>query len=178
MKLFYVRHGKTQGNADKIYIGQTESPLLEEGIEAAKIVGKQIENSNEHIDAIYTSRLGRQLVTAKIIATEINYPVENIIITDLLLERAGGNFEGRPRTEFFAASEAEQAAAGAESLKDLSKRALAIVDLAKAEHHNGKVLFVGSATIGEMIRAMVKYNDYTKMFDDEPMPNSELIQLI
>lgn len=178
MKLFYVRHGKTQGNADKNYIGRTESPLLPEGIEAAKNVADHILESGEHIDAIYTSNLGRQLETAKIIATGIEYPEDKIIITDLLLERAGGTFEGKPQADFFALTEAEQIAGGAESFKDLSDRAEAIIEQVKAAHPDGTVLLVGSAAIGEMIRAMIKYGDYTRMFDDGPMPNSELIQLI
>ena len=178
MKLFYVRHGKTKGNADKNYIGRTESPLLPEGIEGAKAVGEQILASGEHVDAIYTSRLARQLETAKIIASEIGYSESKIIVTDLLLERAGGSYEGKPQADFFATSEAEQVAAGAESFKDLSSRAVAVVERAKAEYPDGTVLFVGSAAIGEMIRAMIKYSDHTKMFDDGPMPNSELIQLI
>lgn len=178
MKLFYVRHGKTQGNANKYYIGRTESPLLPEGIEDAKAVGEQILATGKHIDAIYTSKLKRQFDTAKLIATEIDFPEDKIIITDLLLERAGGAFEGKPQADFFAASEAEQVAAGAESFKDLSNRAGAMVDRARAEYPDGTVLFVGSAAIGEMMRAMIKYNDYTKMFDDGPLPNCELVQFI
>lgn len=178
MKLFYVRHGKTKGNAEKIYIGRTESRLLPEGIEGAQAVGMQIVTSGEHIDAIYTSKLERQLETAKAIAGRIGYPEDKIIITNLLLERAGGTFEGKPQADFFAASEAEQIAAGAESFKDLSNRAVAMVDRARVEYPNGTVLLVGSAAIGEMMRAMIKYGDYTKMFDDGPMPNSELVQLI
>jgi broad specificity phosphatase PhoE len=178
MKLLYVRHGKTKGNAEKNYIGRTESPLLEEAKEAAKAVGREILATGERVDAIYTSRLERQFETAKDIAEEIDYPVEDIILTDLLLERAGGNFEGKPQADFFAASEPEQVAAGAESFKELSERAVAIVDRAKTEYPDGTVLFVGSAAIGEMIRAMIKYDDHTKMFEDGPMPNSELVRLI
>lgn len=178
MKLLYVRHGKTQGNADKNYIGRTESPLLPEGIEGAEAVGGQLVASGEQIDAIYTSKLERQYDTAKIIASEIEYPEDKIIITDLLLERAGGAYEGKPQAEFFALSETAQVAAGAESFKDLSSRAVAMIDRAQSDYPDGTVLLVGSAAIGEMIRAMIKYNDYTKMFDDGPMPNSELVQLL
>lgn len=178
MKLFYVRHGKTQGNADKNYIGRTESPLLDESKEAAKAVGRQILEQGERIDAIYTSKLERQFETAKDIAEEIRYPVEDIILTDLLLERAGGKFEGKPQAEFFASSEEGQVAAGAESFKALSERAVAIVERAKAEHPDGTVLFIGSAAIGEMIRAMIKYGDHTKMFEDEPIPNTKLVRLL
>lgn len=178
MKLYYVRHGKTKGNADKIYSGRINSPLLREGAEGGRSIGRQLIESGERIDAIYTSSLSRQLDTAKIIAAEISYPEDSIIISDLLLERAGGTFEGKPLAEFFAANEDEQVKAGAESFKDLSNRALSIVERAEAEYPNGTVLFVGSGAIGEMMRAMIKYNDHTKMFDDEPMPNSELIKLI
>lgn len=178
MKLLYVRHGKTQGNASKNYTGQIESPLIPEGIEGGKAIGKQIVASGEHIDAIYTSRLSRQLDTARLIANEIGYPVDKIITTDLLLERGGGTFEGGPQAEFFAATEEEQIIAGAESFKDLANRTVAMVERALAEYPDGTVLFVGSAAIGEMMRAMIKYSDHTKMFDDGPILNSELIQLI
>lgn len=178
MNLYYVRHGKTQGNRDKDYIGRIESPLLPEGIEGGKMVGGQLLMSGEHIDAIYTSKLSRQKDTAKIIAKEIGYPEDRIIVTDLLLERAGGAFEGKSQANFFAASEETQVSAGAESFKDLSIRAVAIVELAASGYPDGTVLFVGSGAIGEMIRAMIKYGDRMKMFDDGPMPNSELVRLI
>lgn len=177
MKLYYVRHGKTKGNADGIYVGRIDSPLLPEGIEGGRSIGRQLIELGEHIDAIYTSNLSRQLDTAKIIAAEIGYPEDKIIISDLLLERAGGTFEGKSQAEFFAANEEEQVNAGAESFRDLSSRAVSMVERAKIEHPNNTVLFVGSAAIGEMMRAMIKYNDHTKMFDDGPMPNSVLIQL-
>lgn len=178
MKLYYVRHGKTQGNIEKRYIGRTESPLLPEGIEGAIKVGKQISSLGLVIDAIYTSSLERQRKTAEIIAKEIDFPISSIITNDLLLERAGGDYEGEPQTDFFALTEDEQIAAGAESFKSLSERAVDMVNIAQSEFPEGTVLFVGSAAIGEMMRAMIKYNDHTKMFDDGPMPNSELIKFI
>lgn len=178
MKLFYVRHGKTQGNLDKTYVGHTESPLLGEGIEAIKKVGQQISAAGQHIDVIFTSHLKRQLDSAKLIAQEISYPFKDIMINDLLRERYGGSFEGKTQAEFFALTEEQQVAAGAESLKELSERATVLLELVRKNYSDKTVLFVGSATIGEMLRAMVKYNDYTKVFDDGPMPNAELIQLI
>jgi 2,3-bisphosphoglycerate-dependent phosphoglycerate mutase len=49
MNLLYVRHGKTQGNAEKIYVGRIESPLLPEGIESGIRVGKQLHDSGEQV---------------------------------------------------------------------------------------------------------------------------------
>lgn len=178
MKLYYIRHGKTEGNVAKNYIGQSESPLIEEGIDGAKSVARDIIKSGEHIDAMYTSRLSRQRDTAHIIASIIGFPLEKITVTDLLLERAAGSFEGKPQSEFFSKSEEEQVAAGAESFKELAERAVELIHLAHTHQADETVLFVGSAAIGEMLRAMIKYGDYTRMFDDGPMPNSSLIQLI
>lgn len=178
MKLLYVRHGKTEGNLARKYIGRTESPLTAEGIAGAERVAEQLIESGEHIDGMYCSSLGRQIDTAKIIASKIGYPAEAIIVNDLLLERAGGKYEGEPLESFFALSEEEQIAGGAESFKDLAARAVAMVNVAEDAYPEGTVLFVGSAAIGEMMRAMIKYGDHTRMFDDGPLPNSEIVQLI
>lgn len=178
MNLYYVRHGKTKGNLEKNYIGRMESPLVEEGIQGAITVGKEIYSLGLHIDAIYTSSLQRQSKTAELIAQEIGYPVDQIIQNDFLLERAGGNYEGNPQSDFFAATEEQQIAGGAESFQDLAHRAVKMVQIAEDACPNGTVLFVGSAAIGEMMRAMIKYSDFTKMLDDGPLPNSELVKFI
>lgn len=177
-KLLYVRHGKTEGNLAGNYIGRTESALIDEGIEGAHRAARQIIESGENIDAIYCASLSRQQDTARIIAEDIGFPIDQIKINDLLLERAGGDFEGKPQKDFFAASEDEQIAAGAESFRALADRAVAMVKLAKENHPNETVLFVGSAAIGEMMRAMIKYQDHTRMFDDGPIPNTELVKFI
>ena len=177
-KLFYVRHGKTVGNLEGNYIGRTESDLVGEGVEGAHKVARQIIESGEHIDAIYCASLTRQRDTATIIAEDIGFSVDQIRVDDLLLERAGGDFEGKPQKDFFAASEEEQIAAGAESFQALADRTVAIVKLVQENHPGETVLFVGSAAIGEMMRAMIKYQDHTRMFDDGPIPNTELIKFI
>lgn len=177
-ELLYVRHGKTKGNEEKLYIGQTESPLTEEGVAGAHRVGQALHDMGKHIDAIYCSHLSRQFDTAKIIAEAIGLPVERIHLNDLLLERSGGKFEGTPQRDFFALSEQEQIEGGAESFADLAQRATAMVAFANEHYPDQTVLFVGSAAIGEMMRAIIKYGDYTRMFDDGPMPNTEVIRLI
>lgn len=177
-KLLYVRHGKTEANLEKNYNGQMESPLVSEGIAGAHRAAQQIIDSEDTVDAIHCSSLGRQVETAKIIAEDIGFPVENIQVNDLLLERAGGSFEGKPQKDFFAASEEDQVAAGAESFQQLADRAVRMVDHVKEMHSGQTVLLVGSAAIGEMMRAMIKYNDHTRMFDDGPLPNTEVVRFL
>lgn len=178
MKLFYVRHGQTQANVEVVYAGHSETPLTNMGIAGAKLAGREILISGEQIDVIYSSNLKRQLETAQLIAKEIDYPVENIVIDDLLLERGGGDFEGKPRAELFAATEQAQVAVGAESLKELSERAVKLLEKLKKQHPEDTILLVGSATIGEMLRAMINHGNYTRVFDDEPLPNTALVRLI
>ena len=36
MKLIFIRHGQTQGNAEGRYLGKTDEPLCPEGIEYIK----------------------------------------------------------------------------------------------------------------------------------------------
>lgn len=176
MKLLYVRHGKTVGNTEGNYIGRSESLLTDQGREQARLAGQSLVETGQTIDAIYTSGLSRAYDTAVIIAREIGFNEEDIVKSDLLLERAGGEYEGKPQSEFFAIDEAAQVALGAESFKALSERALAMVALAELENPNGVVLFVGSAAIGEMMRAMIRHNDQSKMFDDGPLPNAQILQ--
>jgi broad specificity phosphatase PhoE len=95
-----------------------------------------------------------------------------------LPSRAGGDYEGRLQQDFFALSEEEQIKAGAESFASLAGRARAMIEFAQKQYTDQVVLFVGSAAIGEMMRAIIKYNDPARMFDDGPLPNAELVQFL
>lgn len=53
-----------------------------------------------------------------------------------------------------------------------------MVAFAEENHAGQVVLFVGSAAIGEMMRAMIKYQDHARMFDDGPIPNTEVIRFL
>lgn len=66
MNTYYiVRHGKTQWNLLKKTQGKLDSPLTEEGIEAAKILREKIETLS--IDRVYSSDLKRAMHTAEIL---------------------------------------------------------------------------------------------------------------
>jgi len=65
MKLFIVRHGQTESNRLKVYAGQSDEPLEDEGISQAHVVGQQL--SAEKVSAVYASPLRRARQTAEII---------------------------------------------------------------------------------------------------------------
>lgn len=74
--------------------GTTDTPLIEEGRDQAVKAGRQAKELG--IDTIATSPLSRAKETAEIIAKEIGYPINQIHVSKLLLERDFGEAEGHP----------------------------------------------------------------------------------
>lgn len=87
-----VRHGETQANKDKVFMGRLDYELTENGIRQARSVSLQITP-----DYIFSSPLKRALSTAKIIS-EIHSGPE-IQIEESLSERSGGEIEGLKYSE-------------------------------------------------------------------------------
>ncbi len=88
MTVNFIRHGKTAGNLEKRYIGKTDEPLCEAGINELKII------SYPDCDIVVSSPMKRCLQTAKMI-----YPDKNIVTCDDLRECDFGDFEGKNHIE-------------------------------------------------------------------------------
>lgn len=69
-RLFVVRHGQTQFNVEGRIQGWKNSPLTAAGQAQALIVKDWLTRQNVHIQAAYSSDLGRALETAKLITEE------------------------------------------------------------------------------------------------------------
>lgn len=93
-KIYFTRHGLSEMNVAGLRAGSTETPLTDEGRAVAKQAG--ILARDLGIDLIVSSSMGRAVETAEIIATEIDYPLEQILKSDLLVERHFGILEGKP----------------------------------------------------------------------------------
>ena len=89
-----MRHGLSEMNVAGLIAGTTETPLTREGRAQAKQAGQAAKDLG--IDLIVSSPLSRAHETARILAREIGYPEENIIINSLLAERNYGALEGTP----------------------------------------------------------------------------------
>ena len=89
MKIYIVRHGRTNWNNERKAQGISDIPLNETGIEQAYETKKNIENLD--IDLIICSPLLRAKQTAEII-NEKNIP---IIYDDRIKERNYGKVEGK-----------------------------------------------------------------------------------
>ena len=89
MKLYIVRHGKTDWNIMGLLQGQTNIELNEEGINDARKLSKEI-NLNE-IDLCISSSLERAKQTAEILT---NNKIK-IISDNMIVERGFGDYEGK-----------------------------------------------------------------------------------
>lgn len=89
MIIHMVRHGLTEGNAQRRYVGATDMPLSEEGLRLAR-AGKR----DEAVRQVYVTPLRRTQQTAAIL-----YPNARQVIVPDLREMNFGAFEGRTYEE-------------------------------------------------------------------------------
>lgn len=86
--LIMVRHGEAEGNVNRLFHGNYDSSLTENGHAQAKVTAKYLENYK--IDKIYSSDLKRTCSTAGYLSEKINIP---IIKRADLREINGGEWE-------------------------------------------------------------------------------------
>lgn len=100
MKVYLLRHGETQYNADgNRYCGRTDIPLTHKGLHQAALVAEQLNGIK--LDAVYSSPLERAAHTARIASGR-----PDIIIDRRLIEVDFGTWEGQTRQEFVSADPA------------------------------------------------------------------------
>ncbi len=150
VKIFFIRHGRTQSNKEGKMMGQTiDEPLSEEGIEQVK---KMLPFLPRHFDVIISSPLRRTAQTAIIISEHRKVP---IIYMEELKERnygtlAGMKIEELPGLDKSTTDIDEQIktvdfkAHGGESEEEMKKRLAKALDLIKSEYKGKTVLMVGS----------------------------------
>lgn len=92
MKLYFVRHGKTEWNLEGRFQGASgDSPLLPSSIELLQLLGEQL--ADVPFDKIYSSDLPRAYKTAQIIA-QCNFHQKEIEQVEDLREWNLGKLEG------------------------------------------------------------------------------------
>jgi broad specificity phosphatase PhoE len=89
-KIYFVRHGQTYANIDKVWHGQTDTELTPEGIEQARKLGAYFSNYLTPT-VIYSSTLQRARITAEAIGTRFDLPVFQ---DPRLMELDLGDWEG------------------------------------------------------------------------------------
>lgn len=143
MKIYLVRHGLTEENANRIIQGWNPGTLAPQGIEQAERLARRLKAIR--FDAIYASDSRRAAHTAGIIGQFQPAPIQ---FTPALRERNMGIFQGRPASEFERAMEASGLPAaeftpeGGESLEALSERVTSFVQGLCGRHLNQTILLV------------------------------------
>lgn len=92
MDVVLIRHGETQGNRERRYIGSTDEPLCAAGEDRLRALAKR--GVYPPVQQVYVSPLRRCLRTA-----ELLYPDIPRLVTENLREQAFGAFENRSYEE-------------------------------------------------------------------------------
>ncbi len=66
-KLVLTRHGQSEWNLKNQFTGFKDVDLTEQGVEEAKLAGREIKDKGLHFDHVFTSTLKRAIRTAEIV---------------------------------------------------------------------------------------------------------------
>lgn len=148
-----IRHGQSEGNAERRFGGHTATPLSPRGRRQAHATAHALKD--EELTAIYSSDLARAVETAEPLAKLTRLPINS---TSAFRERSVGVMEGltfedaaQQHPEQYAAllrRDFEHVLTGGESYRQLLDRAWQKLDAIIAENQGGKIaVFSHTGTI-------------------------------
>jgi broad specificity phosphatase PhoE len=154
-ELILARHGETKWNVEKVYRGRTDVNLDEVGIKQAELLGRHL--GNWELQVIYSSPLMRAIDTANIIA---RYQKVGIHIAEGLIDFDYGEWqslsEQRVRNLYPTLHDEwhnnphKVKMPGGESLEDVKKRAIKVVNDILSEYQ-GSVLLVSHRVVNKVL---------------------------
>jgi broad specificity phosphatase PhoE len=147
---YFVRHGESEGNAARIFTGQTDSPLTARGREQAEAVAEEL--ANVKFDRIVSSDLSRTRDTALAIAKRHRIPVEVVpALREIDVgERTGKDFDetaGMPGWT----DDGFVAWPGGEKLDQVLARTLGAIDRLTRESPGKTILVVGHGGVNRIL---------------------------
>lgn len=172
--LFYIRHGQSKANVDKVFAGsRVDASLTDLGSSQAEQAGIDIKEKNIVFDHVFISPLIRAQETATIVLEAIGH--EGTLVTDERLTeydmglRSGtSNVEPVSGVELTSGEEAEDP-------EEFRERVRQFMDYAKS--HQGNVLIVGHSFVYRMIEIINNHGD-PRLFSELPAPkNGTLLSL-
>jgi alpha-ribazole phosphatase len=144
-EIILARHGETEWNVQEVFRGRIDVELNQRGIKQAELLAEHL--SHLKLDAIYSSPLRRAVKTAEIIARRHRLSVE---IAPGLIDCDFGQWQGLHLQEVedrykelyneWANSPHRVKIPDGESLNDVRKRALTVVNKVVAKHEGTTVL--------------------------------------
>jgi broad specificity phosphatase PhoE len=147
---YFVRHGQSEGNAARIFTGQTDSPLTERGRQQAVAVADEL--ANVKFDRIVSSDLSRTRDTAEVIAKRHGMAVE--VLPELreidVGERTGKDFDETAALPGWN-EDGFVAWPGGESLDEVLGRTLGAVERLTRESPGKTILIVGHGGVNRIL---------------------------
>lgn len=147
---YFVRHGQSEGNAARVFTGQTDSPLTERGRQQAAAVAEEL--AKVRFDRIVSSDLSRTRDTAEVIAKPHGLPVE---VVPALREIDVGERTGKDFDETAALpgwnDDGFVAWPGGETLDQVLARTLGAIDRLTRESPGKTILVVGHGGVNRIL---------------------------
>lgn len=184
MRLYFVRHGQSEANVQRVISNrELPHPLTELGRQQAEALARSL--AQVPLAAIYSSPIMRAAQTAHIVAATRGLPVE---FADALREPDCGILEGRSDEEAWAEHgrvvydwvmerRFDSRIEGGESFHDLRARFVPFVDRLIAEHgstdHN--ILLITHGSLLYLMLPLVLSNIDPASVREYPMPNTGVI---
>ena len=179
-RLYLMRHGQSQANADQVIAGSHDSPLSPIGIKQAEFAGDTA-RQYFRFDLIVSSPMDRALHTARIIAERIGYPAEKIWVIDDLHERDLGSVEGdsyamHAHQRNDGNYEDAEDVPGVEPIQDLYARMEGVLQQLRArpEQH---VLIVAHNGCGRMLKVVLRGQRPLDMYNQPRTENAIIYPL-
>ncbi|HTD63895.1 MAG TPA: histidine phosphatase family protein [Verrucomicrobiae bacterium] len=147
---YFVRHGESEGNAARVFTGQTDSPLTARGRQQAETVADEL--ATVKFDRIVSSDLSRTRDTAQVIAKRQRIPVETF---PELREINVGDRTGTPFDEARGlpnwSDDGFVSWPGGETLDQVLARTLGAIDRLTRESSGKTVLIVGHGGVNRIL---------------------------
>jgi broad specificity phosphatase PhoE len=185
LRIYLVRHGQNQDNADGILNGHRDQPLTDIGITQAHEIADKLHVIGIQFDKVYVSPLRRAYKTAEIITDTLGLPKPEVMLE--LIERDFGVMTGKKQSQvatlcspdilktdtitYFLNPE------GAETFPQLLDRAKKALTHISATHTDGNLLLVTHGDLGKMIYASYYNLDWVSVLKMFHFGNSDLLEL-
>lgn len=175
--IYFVRHGQTDANANKIIAGQQDVPLNQHGLEQAKETAEYLRDIE--FAACYCSPLTR----AKQTCAEILKGRSGLtpIYDDRLKARDYGKVEGQPESAInfnrwkVGADDKQTKELGLETIMDLYQRVADCFDEIRDQYQNQNVLVIAHSCIGRIAAAYFNGMPSDYDFSTLKIPNAKVV---
>jgi broad specificity phosphatase PhoE len=181
LKLFVVRHGETEWNAQKKLQGHLDSPLTTNGIYHAKLLGKKLETIS--LDSIISSPSERAMHTARIVRGKRPLAIE----ADKRLKEINlGSWQGKTFVEIKETDPNtyenyvkypklyKRDEKGAESLTDVIDRVHGFLEDMENRHQPGNYLIVTHGVVVKALQLICKANSLEQIWEPPDIDGTSL----